>query len=267
MLRTLTLAGAFAGALAGSAAAHDIWLTTEASLKGARVVVNHGHPGDRIPPEADKVIELDAATAAGKTALVGMLKPGASSGFPVLTAMAPQPTAPTLYAARYDNGFWVKLPDGTYRNTNKRWASAATDSLWSMKFAKLITGAKAPWSTVVGHELELVPLTDPVATEPGESLQIRVLFRGAPLADAKVERGDGRTAMAEDAIPRFTTDKDGVATIPIEQAGPQLLVVDHRVTPPSVPELSAADLYNATLAFDLPGSPGALNRARQSRLK
>ena len=50
-------------------------------------------------------------------------------------------------------------------------------------------------------------------------------------------------------IPRFKTDADGVATIPVAKAGPILLAVDHRVSPSETPEIAMADLFNATLWF------------------
>ena len=80
---------------------------------------------------------------------------------------------------------------------------------------------------------------------------MRVLFRGQPLAGAEVERGDGLTPVKEDELPRFKTDADGVATIPLPKAGPVLLAIDHRVAPSETPDLAAVDLYNATLWFAL----------------
>ena len=128
-------------------------------------------------------------------------------------------------------------------------APNAIDSLWSAKFAKAVTGADAPWSTVIGHDLELVPLADPASVRPRENLRVRVLFRGQPLAGAEVERGDGLTPVKENELPRFKTDADGVATIPLPKGGPVLLAIDHRVAPSETPDLAAADLYNATLWF------------------
>jgi hypothetical protein len=112
-----------------------------------------------------------------------------------------------------------------------------------------VTGPGAPWDTALGHELEIVPLTDPAAARVGESLRVRVLFRGQPLAGAEVERGDGVTPMKEADIPRFKSDGDGIATIPIVKWGPTVLAVDHRVTPSGTPDIAAADLFNCTFAF------------------
>jgi hypothetical protein len=57
------------------------------------------------------------------------------------------------------------------------------------------------------------------------------------------------TAVAEQDIPRFATDADGIASIPIVKAGPHLLGVDHRVTPSATPDQANTDLFNATLWF------------------
>src|ERR1700704_6251361 len=138
---------------------------------------------------------------------------------------------------------------------SKRMAPDAIDSLWSGKFAKAATGAGAPWDTALGHELEIVPLADPAAVRVGETLRVRVLFRGQPLAGADVERGGGVTSMKEEDIPRFKSDGDGVATIPIVKVGPVVLAIDHRVTPSGTPEIAAADLYNCTFAFTTPAAP------------
>lgn len=94
------------------------------------------------------------------------------------------------------------------------------EALWSSKFAKAITGPGSPWETVVGHDIEIVPLTDPAGVKPGESLKVRVMFHGKPHSGGEVERGDGTTVVVEKDIPRFTTDADGVVTIPIVKSGP-----------------------------------------------
>ncbi|MBV8925833.1 MAG: DUF4198 domain-containing protein [Bradyrhizobium sp.] len=106
---------------------------------------------------------------------------------------------------------------------------------------------------MVGHDIEIVPLADPAAIKPGDSLRVRVLFHGKPLAGGEVERGDGTTIVAEQEIPRFTTDTNGVATIPVVRSGSHLLVIDHRVTPSATPDQANADLDTATLWFSVGG--------------
>ena len=208
---------------------------------------------------ADKVLDLVAITREGKVSLLMGLAPAYVRGALVAQSRPFADAGRTLLAARYDNGYWVKIADNLYRNVSKRMAPDAIDSLWSGKFAKAATGAGAPWDTALGHELEIVPLTDPAAVRVGESLRVRVIFRGQPLAGAEVERGDGVTPMKEADIPRFKSDGDGIAAIPIVKAGPVLLVIDHRVTPSGTPDIASADLFNCTFAF---GTTAASRGAR-----
>lgn len=232
-----------------SAPAHDVWLTISGEPATRRVIVNYGHPDDRPPPLADKVLDLFAIKKDGKTSLVKGLAPKLKHGTFVVESEKFADDGHVLLAARYDNGYWVKLPSGLYRNVTRRLAPDAVEALWSSKFAKTITGAGSPWQTMVGHDIEIVPLSDPAEVKTGENLKVRVLFHGQPLSGGKVERGDGTTVIAEKDIPRFATDADGMVTIPVVKAGPHLLVIDHKVAPSATPDQSNTDLYTATLWF------------------
>jgi uncharacterized GH25 family protein len=231
------------------ARAHDLWLTPLFDPAGAWFIVNYGHPGDRPPPAADKVLDLVAVTAEGEASVRNGLSAAIRDGAPVLVFAPFLAGTPALVTARYDNGFWVETPDGSYRNSSRLVYPDAKASLRSIKFAKALTAPHAPWEKVVGHELEIVPLADPAELATGDTLHARVLFRGAPLAGAEVERGDGVTPIADKDIPKFHTDANGVAAIPIAKPGPQLLAIDHKTVPSRAPELAAHDLYNATLSF------------------
>jgi uncharacterized GH25 family protein len=202
---------------------------------------------------AEKLLNLDAIRSDGRTSLLNGLSAAQEHGIFVVESEKFADDGHVLLAASYDNGYWVKLPSGLYRNVTRRFAPDAVEALWSSKFAKTITGAASPRQTVVGHDIEIIPLTDPVATKPGENLKVRVLFHGKPLAGGEVECGDGTTIVAEKDIPKFTTDADGMATIPVVQSGPHLLVIDHRVMPSATPDQANEDLYTATLWFSVGG--------------
>lgn len=235
-----------------SASAHDVWITIAGKPASRRAIINYGHPGDRPPAFADKVVDLVAITASGRTSLRDGIAAGRIDGLAIAQSKVFVNERPALLAARYDNGFWVKNADGTFRNATRRLVPDAAESFWSGKFAKAITGADAPWESVVGHDLEIVPLSDPDRIKPGQKLQVKVLLRGQPLAGAEVERSDGITAVPEKEIPRFKTDSDGVATVPIAGTGPQLLVIDYKLTPSLTADQANADLFNATLWFLVP---------------
>ena len=231
-----------------SAKAHDVWITIDKAGGECRAIVNYGHPEDRPPALADKIVDFALVDGEKRASLMDGLV-HTQTGAAITVASKAFNCGNALLALHYENGFWVKTPSGSYRNATKRSVPDASDSLWSVKFAKGITGPGAPWSTLVGYQLEIVPLADPAAKKPGDSLPVRVLFQGEPLSNIAVERTDGITPIKEEDIPRFTTDKDGVALIPIVNKGPQLLAVDYKVSPSKTPELAGADLYNATFSF------------------
>jgi nickel transport protein len=242
-----------AAAASTAARAHDMWLTVHSDGGGSRVAVNYGHPDSRSAPAVEKLLDLDAITPGGTQSLRKGVAAAAIDKSPVV-ATTPSPEAPrALLAARYDMGFWVKTPDG-YRNSSKLNFPDASDSLWSMKFAKTLNGTDAPWDKIVGHELEIVPLANPSTVAAGGVLRVRVLFRGQPLAGVEIERGDGVTQVADKDIPRFTTNSEGIADIPIVKDGSHLLVVDYKSSPSRVPALAASDIHGATLGFSA-GSP------------
>lgn len=237
------------GVIATPASAHDVWLTWSGDAAKGRVLVNYGHPNDRPPAFAEKIVEIDAVSASGKTSLLKGLASVQDGGASVVATTEVTDAGALLVTARYDNGFWTTGADGDVRNVTKRSVPSAKESLWSGKFAKLITGPGAPWQAVAGHDLELVPLSDPAEAKLGEALKVRVLFQGKPLPRARVARADGVTQVAEDQVSRFTAGSDGVAEVKIEKAGPQLLVAERAQKPSATPDQASTDLYNATLWF------------------
>jgi nickel transport protein len=252
-LRVITclLAAIASVILLSDASAHDIWITTAGPADARRAVINYGHPYDRPPTVADKIIDIFAISADGQRPLIKGLATTREGQWFVVETQPFRDDGRTLLVVRYDNGYWIKTADG-YRNATKREVPDALDSLWSMKFGKAFTGPGAPWDKVLGHELEIVPLSDPLMVGPGGTLRLRVLFHGKPLHDGKVERGDGLTAVAENEIPRFATDADGIAAIPIVKTGPMQLVIDHAVAPSATPDLATKDMFNATLWYVIP---------------
>ena len=235
MRRTVILTALLA--LTAPAAAHDIWLDPA----GNGVQILYGHPHEPELPSAGKLMSLTAYEPSGAVALNAKLQSGA---MPALKA-AHQGDA--LFAAAYDNGYWVRLPDGSYRNASKRMLPQADKSLWSVKFAKAISGPTAPWDKIVGQPLEIVPLEEPAAASG--QIRVRVLFEGRPLDGASVVATDGVNFKSEADQAHATTDADGVAVVSLRSAGPQVLGVAHRVTPSQTPALADADSYGATFAF------------------
>jgi len=75
------------------------------------------------------------------------------------------------------------------------------------------------WRAPTGMPLELVPLQDPTALRPGDTLVVRLLQHGQPLPGTAV----GAVAPDGHALPPRRTDADGRVAIPLPQAGRWLL--------------------------------------------
>lgn len=127
----------------------------------------------------------------------------------------------------------------------------------SQKFAKAIMeiGRNGPRldANPVGHLLELVPLSDPVAMHAGQTFEVMALYRGKPLPKAYLHAGPAATDTATTNGARATadttlvTDDGGVARLPIRGAGLWNVRLLH-----AAPVPNAADEWEvlfATLVF------------------
>ena len=244
--------------IANGVNAHDVWVTVDHNQTGnLRAMVHHGHPGDRKVPDPDKLFEFDVIGADhARRSLLPEIQSVFRTNIPILltTPLPVSEESVLLLAAQYDNGYWVETLAG-FRNTSRRQAPSAKTSLYSMKFAKALvrisTGKSDLYQTRLGHRLEVVSLNDPFSAKSGEAIRVGVYFEGKPLVGADVESTDGLTSMDEKDIPRYHTDAQGIAVVPITRSGSYLLVVEHDVAP-ACPELAVKDRYNATLSFTLP---------------
>ena len=100
--------------------------------------------------------------------------------------------------------------------------------------------------------LEIVPEGDPYALHPGAALVLRVLFRGAPLAEAIASATyESFAGKADPYAWTGSTDAAGRVVLPLAAAGPWLVRVVHMVR---LDHDAAADWesYWASLTFELP---------------
>lgn len=227
MKRLLQVLACTLGVGVGLAQAHDLVLVP--SAEGA-LVVRYGHAGDWLPVDPAKLLELNLHAGDGsERALRGRAnRRGNDLVVPKLGGRDA-----LLVAGRYDNGPWVTIagPDGKdeHRNGSRFSMPQAKSSMWSLKYAKALvpkSGDTSQFKRELGHWLEIIPQSNPATLKPGELLPVLVRFDGKPLAGAGVEWGDLATKLDEDKVVRFKTDEAGIARIPLNKRGPQLLAVD-----------------------------------------
>jgi hypothetical protein len=107
---------------------------------------------------------------------------------------------------------------------------------------------------VLGLPLEIVPRRDPFQLATGDTLPVRVLFQGRPLADAPL----GWTSPGDGESPRGTvrTDEAGDALIPIGRLGLMTIRLTH-MTRPKTAEYEWESFWT-TLTFRIPHTVGAV---------
>lgn len=118
-------------------------------------------------------------------------------------------------------------------------------------------GETALSSRPMGHALELVPLTHPIVEAgAGKPFRVRVLFRGEPLANARVTSIPRGGELAEGFDPDFErmTGADGEAEFAPAEANVYLFVV-HLRKPEERGDGYDATHYSATLTVAVPTAP------------
>lgn len=111
-----------------------------------------------------------------------------------------------------------------------------------------------PFAEPLGHALELVPETHPVARcGPGQAITVRLLYRGRPLADERVSfipRG-AELKAGFDAEHERKTDAEGRCSY-VPREGNYILVVAHRTEPEERGAGYEKTAYSATLVLNIP---------------
>lgn len=106
----------------------------------------------------------------------------------------------------------------------------------------------------LGHPLELVPVNNPVTPMgPGQALQVRLLYKGKPLANERVSFIPRGQTLAKDFDEQFErrTDKEGLASFTPTEGNYYLIVAHRTATDEKSPEYEST-LYTSTLTVLVP---------------
>jgi nickel transport protein len=215
---------------AASADAHDYWI----EQKGEGLMLVFGHGGQRLDFEVEKVSALKAFDNQGKEIPVQKEKKGKG----LLLKINGQPA---MVTAIIDNGYWSKTIYG-WKEEPKRKASRVVEAIRQLFYTRmLISWTDAVQTAASGHSIAIIPLQNPFALKTGESLQVKVLYNGAPLSDAEMN-GSEHNALGK-------TDKGGTIKVPVA-AGVNLLSIEHKEKIKDDPDADMLD-ETATLTFEV----------------
>lgn len=121
------------------------------------------------------------------------------------------------------------------------------------KYAKTLvevgTGGPRVFDRLAGHPAEFVPVSDPSGMSRGDTLTVRMLFRGAPVGGAKLHAGTAPGAQGPRDLS-LTTDETGIVRIPLNWSGAWNVRAIHIV--PADPGSGADwDVHWLTLVFQV----------------
>lgn len=232
---------------AGTLLAHDFWLTPPAGpLKaGAPVAVviavgmdfphsDNATKPERLTPRAlgPDGREVPVTLELRETETIATFTPDLPGAW-MLTVQT-SPSRIELDAMKF-NGYL--LHDGlpqvlAARMETGEWSQPAVEQYSrSVKTVMAVGGATdgASLTRPVGQTLEIVPMSDPLALRPGCALQVQVLLRGTPLAEALV--GWDLPGNGERLAGEAWTGADGKCWVPVSQAGLLMIRLIHMTRP------------------------------------
>lgn len=233
-----------------AASAHDVWFSTHQRANGVIAVVNYGDTDKRELIERGKIVTLDLISPSGSADLRKGLTPATANGVPVLETGVLPSSSGAIIASSYDNGFWLTRPgDQKETNTSPLMEPKAIEPHWTVKYSKHLIG-KGSSSVSARARGEFFPLKDPFSLTVGNTLPVKLVVDGKPLANVRVRYSDGIQILPPEKVPYVKTNAEGVAEVPLERKGPYLITADPNVAP-SHPALSKADHVFVALSFDL----------------
>jgi uncharacterized GH25 family protein len=229
--------------------AHDIAVFPLVKGPDLHLTVKYGHPGDYSATAAGKLIELTAFDPGGeKQAIAGRLRPEGTSLISAPAPFAASGSGTWVFAASYDNGFFLRTAEGRSVNTTKAEYPAASNVTHNLKYGKALLGSGPGFDRVVGHRLELVPRQDPATLKAGDEITVEVRHEGKPLSGATLLRYT--SAETADAV-EHKSDASGLVKVALPRSGEHILSVEHGF-PSRHPELATRDAYAASLVFTIP---------------
>ncbi len=135
-------------------------------------------------------------------------------------------TGSTLIVANKDGEIWSVTNEGGKEGARRDLEARGLKVVRATKtdkFAKAIVNASKDdknYATVVGQELEIVPVTNPAAAKVGEYFQVKVLMRGQPASVPVWATYDGFAPEHENTYAYYTEgDADGTTWIKITHPG------------------------------------------------
>lgn len=241
--RLLSAAALVAGIVAATTAhAHAFWFAQRANALA--MVFGVGADDLDVVKRLPKVTKFAAYDEDGKEVASKLVTNG-----PLVTVDIDN--QPAFVAAAMDYGTWSKTADGKWHNKGMDEVPGAIISTKNYKYGVHVRREmSAPMPQLPGQVLQILPMKTPLPVKMGQPLRLKVLYKGKPVAGAKVTSD---FVNDPDQKP-VKTGKDGTVTIKVRNQG---LNVIHAIfeSGPEDPAKTKQVENLATLSFVLPHEP------------
>jgi uncharacterized GH25 family protein len=250
-------------ATSASLSAHDFWIEPTGfnadlgRVVGVKLRVGDDFHGDAVPRTEQLIDEFVVVDASGRRQIVGR---EGSDPAGLLRVMSPglmvigyhsRPSPVTLPAAKFTQYLKDEGLDMIVAARERSGASARDGrEIFSRSAKSLVrSGATAPGAgdRTLGFPIELVAERNPYQLRAGDTLPVRLAYRGTPLAGARVvaynQRSPYHKLMAQ-------SDRDGRAAFKIEEPGPWLVKAVHMVPAPAGSNADWESFW-ASLTFEI----------------
>lgn len=245
--RTLVAAAAAMVSLASTALAHDTWIIPDlvAFAANATMHFNVRQGGTKFPVgtavPAERIVDarIIGASSSAKITEMGVQgtslqlhhKPAAAGQYLIVIGLAPRVFRETPAGViRFLKAEGGSLEAARLEREN---AFAGLDSVifthggYAATIAEIGTGGPRAFGKTAGIRLEFVPVNDPSHVHVGDTLHVRMLGNGSPVAGIGIELATGldSAGAATASVTRvpFTADAKGVVHIPLAKPGPVML--------------------------------------------
>jgi cobalt/nickel transport system permease protein len=212
------------------ASAHDYWI----EKRGDGYAAVYGHGDTRLEYDPASLKKVTVYNAAGK--VLDFRKEVQSKAI----IIRPSGSA-CLILADLESGYWSKTIYGL-KNLPKRKATRPIESFKAYHYSKsIIAAGDAAVKPTEGLRLDIVPMRNPLELKAGDSLQLKVLWEGKPLAGATMEGDHQKSGV---------TDKEGMVKVTLKK-GRQIFTVEKRDPLKGDPDADFIDT-TTTLTFEVP---------------
>ena len=263
------------GAFVGIADAHDFWLVPNAfHVADGGAVEVRGQTSSRFPTSEsavtpDRITEARvvgggedvriADVSTSGTSLLLRHRPSTAGQRLIAVSIAPRSVRasgpgfkqyielegnPAL-AARYEREGLLPKTDSITRRYAK----------YAKTCVEVGRGGPRSFARVLGQPLEFVPLSDPATLKAGDTLALRLLYKGQPLAEMAVHAGVAQ-GEGEPEDVHLATDRSGIARLALTRGGLWNVRTLH-VVPAPAGSGADWDSHFATVVISVAGGPDA----------